>query len=92
MNFGDWQSSVAWLAMAVGRLDLASAVARRGRTREGGGSTRRGEGEHGSEEREHEIDRMKRKALSAGFILVSRCWKHRPRGFVGMKLVSSLSY
>ena len=71
MNFGDWQSSVAWLAMAVGRLDLASAVARR---------------------REHEIDRMKRKALSAGFILVSRCWKHRPRGFVGMKLVSSLSY
>ena len=33
--------------------------------------------------REHEIDGMKRKALSAGFIVVSRCWKHRPRGFVG---------
>ena len=55
----------------------------------GGGERGREEGARDEERvstgarREHEIDRMKRKALSAGFILVSRCWKHRPRGFMG---------
>jgi len=82
MNFGDWQSSVAWLAMAVGRLDLASAVARRGRTREGGGSTRRGEGEHGSEEGARDRPN-ETKSAQCGFHLGFTVLETSPERFCG---------
>ena len=76
MNFGDWQSSVAWLAMAVGRLDLASAVARRR--------------EHGSEEGAR--DRPdETKSAQCGFHHGFTVLETSARGFMGMKRVSSLS-